>query len=58
MKKNSSKKLRFSVETVRVLSNPEMAGVAGGTTTAITCTNSMIICPPAQKPRHHSKHHC
>ena len=42
MKKQAGKKLTFSTETLRALTSPgELEQVAGGQTTAITCTCSL-----------------
>ena len=49
MKKQAGKKLKFSTETLRGLTSPtELAQVAGGETTAITCgcTTTAVICSP------------
>ena len=58
--KKTTKKLQLKAETVRVLTNSELAGVVGGTlTTAINCTNN---CQPRRETawctRHHTKHLC
>ena len=51
-----AKKLSLKAETVRVLNNPELGEVAGGTTTAMTCTQSVVICENEHKTKH--GHHC
>jgi hypothetical protein len=60
--KKTNKKLSLTKETVRVLTNSELGGVAGGVlTTAMTCTTSLVICPKpdhnATKPAH-GPHRC
>jgi hypothetical protein len=39
-----------------MLSASEMANAAGGTTTAMTCTQSVVICEGGHKSKH--AHHC
>jgi hypothetical protein len=40
MKKKSGKKLQFTKEKVRELTQPQLDEVAGGFTTAISCTGT------------------
>jgi hypothetical protein len=47
MKKQTGKKLTLSTETVRALPSTDIAQVAGGQTTAITCTCSLRVCTTA-----------
>src|SRR5262249_11528481 len=58
MKKDHGKKLSLQAQTVRVLSNAALDGVAGGTTTAMPCTTSVVICPDDTKGKTHHGHHC
>jgi hypothetical protein len=44
MKKQASKKLKLSIETVRALPAADLDQVPGGQTTAITCGCSLIHC--------------
>jgi hypothetical protein len=48
MKKQASKKLRLSTETLRALpSDNELGQVVGGMTTAVTCGCSAVQCTTA-----------
>lgn len=44
MKKQASKKLKLSVETVRTLPSADLGEVAGGLTTAVTCGCTVVHC--------------
>lgn len=55
MIKNSTKKLSFKSETVRVLGRPELGQVAGGiVTTALNCTVPSHVGGVC----HHTRNHC
>lgn len=47
MKKQASKKLTLSTETLRALPSTDLGQVAGGLTTAITCGCSIRLCTTA-----------